>query len=63
MISLLDDIAAFVTAHGLSERRLGELALNDSKFVRDVRNGRSPSLNTVAKLKSFMLTYQGQEAA
>jgi aspartate carbamoyltransferase catalytic subunit len=58
MLDLLNDIAAFTTAHNLSDRRFGELALNDTKFVRDLKNGRSPSLNTVEKVKTFMLSYR-----
>ena len=58
---LLDEIAGFTTAHKLTERRLGELALNDKNFVADIRDGRSPSLKTVAKLKHFMLTYGAVE--
>lgn len=60
---LLDDITAFITAHGLSERRFGELALNDKNFVSDVRSGRSPSLNTVERLRRFMSTYPNHERA
>lgn len=64
MLALLDDIAAFITAHDLSDRRFGELALNDTKFVSDLKNkSRSPSLRTVAKVRAFMLSYQKREAA
>lgn len=63
MESLLDDIAAFIAAHGLSERRFGELALNDKNFVSDIRDGRSPSLNTVDRLRRFMSTYPNHERA
>lgn len=63
MLSFIDDIAAFITAHELSERRFGELALNDTKFVSDLRNkDRSPSLKTVEKVNAFMLTYRGGDA-
>lgn len=56
---LLDDIAAFIEAHGLSERKFGELALNDKNFVSDMRErGRSPSLNTVERIRRFMVTYK-----
>lgn len=59
MHPLLEDIAAFIAAHGLSERKFGELALNDKNFVSDMRDkGRSPSLNTVEKLRRFMMTYR-----
>lgn len=57
-MQLLSDIEAFVAAHDITERRFGELALNDKNFVSDIRNGRSPSLNTVERLKRFMMTYR-----
>lgn len=60
-MALLDDIAAFITAHQISERKFGELALNDKNFVSDIRSGRSPSLNTVERLRRFMATYPNHE--
>lgn len=62
-MNLLEDIAAFIEAHDLSERKFGELALNDKNFVSDVRSGRSPSLNTVERLKRFMTTYPNHDRA
>lgn len=50
-------------AHGLSERRFGELALNDKNLISDLRGGRSPSLNTVEKLRRFMATYPNHDRA
>ena len=61
---LLDEIATFIADHGLTERRFGELALNDKNFVTDVRDrGRSPSLNTVEKLRRFMRAYPNHDRA
>lgn len=60
---LLEEIAAFIAAHGLSERRFGELALNDKNLVSDLREGRSPSLNTVDRLRRFMSAYPNHEQA
>lgn len=57
-MQLLSDIEEFVAAHEITERRFGELALNDKNFVSDIRSGRSPSLNTVERLKRFMMTYR-----
>lgn len=64
-MQLLTDIEAFVAAHEITERRFGELALNDKNFVSDIRErGRSPSLNTVERVKRFMMTYRpAQDAA
>lgn len=58
---LLDDIAAFIRAHQISERKFGELALNDKNFISDVRGGRSPSLNTVDRLRRFMASYPNHD--
>lgn len=58
---LLDDIAVFIQAHELSERKFGELALNDKNFVADIKEGRSPSLNTVDKLRRFMASYPNHD--
>jgi hypothetical protein len=63
MLPLLDEIGAFIEAHGLSERRFGELALNDKNFVSDLQAGRSPSLNTVERLRRFMATYPNHDRA
>jgi len=63
MLPLLDEIGAFMDAHGLSERRFGELALNDKNLISDLRGGRSPSLNTVEKLRRFMATYPNHDRA
>lgn len=61
-MQLISDIEAFVAAHNMTERRFGELALNDKNFVADIRAGRSPSLNTVDRLKRFMMTYRPEPA-
>lgn len=63
MDSFADDIAAFIAAQEMSESKFGELALNDKNFVADMREGRSPSLKTVARVREFMLTYRPIERA
>lgn len=60
MASLLDEIGAFIAVHQITERRFGELSLNDKNFVSDVRDGRSPSLNTVERIRAFMRAYPNQ---
>ena len=63
-MQLLSDIEAFVAAHEMTERRFGELALNDKNFVSDIRDkDRSPSLKTVERLKRFMMTYRPDQDA
>ena len=60
-MALLDDIQAFIEAHELTERKFGELALNDKNLVPDIRDGRSPSLNTAERIRDFMLKYPNHE--
>lgn len=63
MEPLLNDIAMFIADHGLSERKFGELALNDKNLVSDMRDGRSPSLKTVERLRRFMSAYPNHDRA
>lgn len=57
-MSLADDfseeIDAYLTATGLSPTALGRMALGDPGFVFGLRNGRSPSLRTIDKVRAFM---------
>lgn len=61
-MALLDDIAMFIADHGLSERRFGELALNDKNFVPDIRGDKGTPRRiwpeTEAKVRRFMATYR-----
>jgi hypothetical protein len=63
MQPLLDEIATFLSDHNLSERRFGEMALNDKNLVSDLREGRSPSLKTAEKLRRFMSAYPNHDRA
>ena len=47
-------VAAFLARTEMKPSRLGRDAIGDSKFVFSFRDGRSPSLDTVAKLEKFM---------
>jgi hypothetical protein len=60
-MALLDDINTFLERHELTERRFGELALNDKNLVADIRAGRSPSLNTADRIREFMMAYPNHE--
>ena len=62
MLTLLDKINDFIARQeGMTERRFGELALNDKNFVADMKEGRSPSLNTAARVEDFMRAYPNHE--
>jgi hypothetical protein len=52
--TLVEEIEAFCREEELSETAFGRSAVNDPNLCRDLRNGRSPSLSTVEKIKEFM---------
>lgn len=52
--TLLQDVASFVMRHRMPETRFGDLALGDTAFVRNLRNGREPRAVTAAKVRAFM---------
>ena len=58
MDSLLAEIEAFISTHGLSQSQFGRLAVNDEHFVADVRDGRRNWPETVARVRLFMATYR-----
>jgi hypothetical protein len=62
MGSILDEIERFKAAHQMSDGRFGELALCDRKLVANIRHGRSPSLDTAARIREFMVTYPNHTA-
>jgi len=58
METLLSDIESFLSDHPeLSEWQFGELALNDRKFIAQLRDNREPRRKTVARVRSFMQDY------
>lgn len=68
MSTLIDDIATFCAAHGLSERQFGELVLNDKNLVPQLRGdgGKRPRRlwpETEAKVRREMAAYRPQASA
>lgn len=61
--SLLEEISAFIEAHGVSESRFGEMVLNDPNFVSDLRSGREPRWGTVVKVRKGMANFKSEDAA
>jgi len=61
----LAEVEAFLERHQMAPASLGSQALKDPKFVSDLRNGRSPSLKTIEKLRLWMQAHgeQGAPAA
>ena len=58
MAKLLDDIEAFLDRHGMAPTRLGDEALSDRHFVRQLRRGRRVWPETEAKVRRFMAEYR-----
>lgn len=57
------DIEAFLSAHGMAESTFGREAVNDWKFISDLRGseGKRPRRlwpETEAKVRRFMATYR-----
>lgn len=55
--AFLSDVESFLASSGMPPARFGKDAIGDPNFVRNLRNGRSPSLNTSDRVRSFMLEY------
>jgi predicted transcriptional regulator len=49
-----DEIEAFLSRKGMDPTTFGKRAMNDPKFVFDVREGRKPGLDTVDRVRAFM---------
>lgn len=64
MEDLLFEIEAFREAHGIAETTFGRKAVNDTRLIQQLREGREPRRATVERVRTFMLTYRPtQEAA
>lgn len=59
---LLDEIETFRARNGLSSTRFGQLAVNDGNFTRAMRQGRTPSLATIDRVRAFMKDYRRKAA-
>ena len=55
-ITLLKKIEAFIKRHGINETTFGHRALNNSKFVADLRDGRELRRATREKVLSYLRT-------
>lgn len=58
MSKLLSDIEGFLKAKGMTPTTFGESALNDRKFVFDLREGRRVWEETETKVRDFMRDYR-----
>lgn len=62
-IEFHDEVERFLSASQLSPTRFGKEALNDPNFVFDLREGRSPSLETVGRVLEFISAHTEQKGA
>lgn len=51
---LIEKIEAFLDRHDMAPTRFGREATGNPHVIRDIREGRSPSLRTVRRLTNFM---------
>jgi len=52
--TFLEDVEAFLKAHGLSATRFGVLAAGDTKFVGTLRKGRKVRSTTEHRVREWM---------
>ncbi|MEE9250933.1 MAG: hypothetical protein V3U93_07370, partial [Alphaproteobacteria bacterium] len=57
----LAEVEAFLAKNEMKPTVLGRSALNDGKFVFDLRRGRACSLNTVDRVRRFMAEHESRE--
>jgi len=55
---LIRSIEKFLRAHDIAATKFGRLAVQDPRFVFDLRNGREPRAETEARIRAFMAGYQ-----
>ncbi len=51
---VLMKINRFLNEKDMAPTRFGRLAVNDPRFVYDLRNGREPRAGTVARVEAFI---------
>ena len=55
---LISEIDSFLANTSMPPTRLGIDAVGDANFVKRLRNGISPRIDTLDKLRRYMWTYQ-----
>lgn len=56
-------VEAFIARHGLSPTTFGLWAMNDSRFVFDLRSGRTCFVKTMRRVYQFMAEYERKQEA
>lgn len=57
--ALLQEIDTFLERHKVSASAFGRAAVNDPNFVSDLREGREPKFQLVARVRGFMAATVG----
>ncbi|MBA4771641.1 MAG: hypothetical protein H2054_00860 [Sphingomonas sp.] len=57
-MSVLVKVDRFLRATGMAPTRFGVLTLNDPALVRDLRRGRLPRPDTVARIDQFIAEHR-----
>jgi hypothetical protein len=57
------EIEAFLERHDMKPAVFGQQALHDPKFVFDLRQGRSPSIKTIEKVRAWMAEQEAEGGA
>ena len=64
-MSLLEDFRleceSFLEAHDMAARDFGLQAVNDTGFMTRLRGGRSPTLNTIERVRAFMSAHRAKK--
>lgn len=54
----LQEIDAFLAHTGMTQSQLGDMAVNDAKFVPRIRAGSSLTVRTLDRVREFMRDYR-----
>lgn len=57
--ALLGEIDAFLQRNGMTQTAFGQEAMNNSSFVRQLREGRGVTLRTLDRVRAFMAEWEG----
>lgn len=55
------EVEAFLSQHSFEAATFGRKALNDPSFVNDLREGRSPTLKTIERVRDFMASVAAED--
>ena len=56
--TLLHEIEAFLQRTGMTQTQFGQEAMNNSSFVRQLRNGSGVTLRTLDKVRAFTAEWE-----